>query len=432
MQHALASCQPDATRTRHVAPESAPATEHACGRRKRWTPDPAETITHTASRRSGRAAWLRALERAVTAGLVPGYNDTTQAIVDVLETRMGYDSGHARYVLADVMERTGLKRTAVTDHIKMLRAAGWLAWAEHGSLRNALRAAGMPGYAKTATVYAATIPPEYDAFEGNILRGRGYTARVVGVTPEARERRIVEASRTPSLRVVKEDGQVQVVGGKDGSTANAAADQSTRRKKKLTVTGYRITGERIDRARHLAVSVRPHVNWIQGASHDQLSWVFLDLVARDWSESRIVLWLRNLGAELGVRRWRPRFPHRVIAAAIRRDDQAAAQRAHTTGPGEEAYVPATAPNAAFQAARAAMRADGPQEPAETVPTVDEAPETAWDLATLREAADAEPGLIRSFARLAGRDAALRVYGTAAARILDTADAMARAGFLATA
>jgi hypothetical protein len=432
MQHTLATCQLDAAHLRHVVPETAHRPEQTSGRRKRWAPAPAETVAHTPSRRTGPRAWLRALERAVAAGLIPGYNATTQAIVDVIAGRMGYDTGHARYVMQDVMERTGLGKTAVTDHIKMLRAGGWLAWVEHGSLRNALRSLGLPGYAKTATVYAATIPPLYDAYEGNILDGAGYSARVVSVTEEARERRVVEASRTPSLWVVQEEGQVQVVGGKDGSTATAAATKTSRRKKTHTVTGYRITGPRIDRARQVAMSVRPHVNWIQGASHDQLSWVFLDLVARDWSESRIVLWLRNVGEELGVRRWRPRFPHRVIAAAIRRDDQAAAQRAITVGPDDEPYVRAVAPNTAFQAARDAVRAGGPQVPAETLPTVDQAPEDTWDRATLREAAAADPALVLSFARFAGRDETLRVYGTAAARILDAAEEFGRAGFLVTA
>ncbi|MFD0032579.1 winged helix-turn-helix domain-containing protein [Streptomyces sp. NPDC127172] len=432
--------------TGHVAPKSAPGPELASGRRKRWAPDPAETIACTTSRRSQPRAWLRALERAVEAGLLPGFNDTTRRIIEVLASRMGFDTGHCRYVMRDVMERTGLGKTAVTDHLKMLRAGGWIAWVEHGSLRNALRNLGKPGYAKTATVYAATIPPAYDRLMGHTLIGAGYEARIVidrrpgsavetavdtaGI--EAVENPDDETARTPSLWVDKEVGQVQMVGGKNGSTANAAASKIPRRKKKHTVTGYRITGERIDRARQLAVAVRPHVNWLQGASHDQLSWVFLDLVARDWSESRIVLWLRNLGQEIGVRRWRPRFPHRVIAAAIRRDDQAAAQRAITVGPDDEPYVRPVAPNAAFLAARGPLRAVAPRGPVEEMPTLDEVPENTWDLAMLREAAADDPAMILSFARHAGREATLRVYGTAAARILDAADEFTQAGFTVTA
>ncbi|MBP5896389.1 hypothetical protein [Streptomyces scabiei] len=90
--------------------------------------------------------------------MFPGFNDSTLAIIDVLQSRMDFDTGHARYALKDVIERTGLKRAAVTKHVAMIRRAGWLAWVEHGSLRNALRGLGRPGYARTATVYAATIP----------------------------------------------------------------------------------------------------------------------------------------------------------------------------------------------------------------------------------------------------------------------------------
>ncbi|MFF1284351.1 hypothetical protein ACFVY4_26865 [Streptomyces sp. NPDC058299] len=411
-----------------------------CERRKRWAPDPVETIAHTASRRTGPRAWLRALERAVDAGLLPAFNDTTQAIITVIASRMNYDTGHARYVLRDIMERTGLGRTAVTEHVKMLRAEGWLAWVEHGSLRNALRALGVAGYARTATVYAATIPPLYDAHEGHILIGTGYEARIVidyrpdspvdtaGKAPV--ENPPVDNSRTPSRWVLKGEGQVQVVGGKGVSTGRArAAEKSPRRKKKLTITGYKITGERIDRARQAAVSVRPLVNWIQGATHDQLSWVFLDFAAREWSDARIVAWLGKLGNELGVRRWRPRFPHRVIAAALRRDDQTATERAYTEGPDDEPYVRPVAPNEAFQAAREAIRG-GHEEPSECW-AIGEHDKVELDL--LERAAHVEmaretPGLILAQYRFLGRESAIRTFGTMAARVIDDYLEMARAGF----
>jgi len=444
MQHPFASCQLRAPETGNVAPKYARETEHTSGRRVRWTPDPAETIAHTASRRTGPRAWLRALERAVAAGLVPGFNDTTRAIIEVLASRMGYDTGHCRYVLRDVMERTGLGRTAVTDHVKMLRRAGWLAWVEHGSLRNALRALGLDGYARTATVYAATIPPAYDAYAGNTVIGTGYEARIIvdhrGKSPvdttgnEAVENPDVDASRTPSLWGVKEEGQVQVVGGEETSTARAAVDEAIRKlkKRKLTITGYKITGPRIERARQLARWVRPLVNWLQRATLDQLSWVLLDLVARDWTDNQILVWLGRLGQETGAVRRRPRFPHRVIAAALLRKDREDTQRAEGHLPGENA-APA-APNAAFQAAREALRTRRPQEPAAVVPTVDQVPVGEWDRATLRDAAAADPTLVLSCARHVGREETLRLYGSAAAAILDAADEEARTGLriLATA
>ncbi|MFI5814893.1 hypothetical protein ACIA7S_28540 [Streptomyces sp. NPDC051643] len=397
-------------------------------------PAPAETITHTESRRTGRRAWLKALDNAAERGLLPGFNATTRAIVDVLETRMGFDTGHARYVIADIMERTGLGRTAVTEHVKLLRRAGWIAWVEHGSLRNALRGLGRPGYAKTATVYAATIPPVYDEAMGHVRIGSGYKARVRAQRPVSPVDTAVDSavetpstsavdnsgtgsSRTPSLWVDKEEGQVKVVGGKATATASAAVPK-IRRKRKLTVTGFKITAERIQKARQYAVSMRPLVNWLQGASHDELSWVLLDLVAREWTESQILLWLHKLGQDAGGARKRPRAPHRVIAAALRRKDKADATRAVPADLEAEEYERPAAPNAAFAAARESIR--GRQEPIVDYPTVDEAPELTWELAEQREAAKADPALIQSYARIAGRDEALRVYGTAAAVVLEAA------------
>lgn len=435
MQHTLVTCQLRAPHSDHVVPESTPRIEQTSDRRKRWAPAPAETIARTCSRHTGPRAWRRALERAVKRGMIPGFTDSTWAIVDVLRTRMGFDTGHARYVLVDVMKQTGLGRAAVTKHVALLRAAGWLVWVEHGSLRNALRAGG---YARTATVYAATIPPAYDEAEGNVLAGRGYEARVIRPQAPANspvdtagkapvdtagkapvEKSGDEAAWTPSRWVVKEEGQVQVVGSKDSSTGQArTAHKSPRRKKKLTVTGYKITGPRIERARQLARTVRPLVNWTQGASHDQLSWVLLDLVALDWTENQIVAWLGKVGQEIGAPRWRPRFPHRVIAAALRRKDEADTRHAHH-GPDPDAARAATAPNEAFAAAAATVRQRGPEQPSQTIPTVDQVPEDNWDRGTLREAAAADLGLVRSMIEHLGRDEALRIYGSDVLRAYDT-------------
>lgn len=439
MQEAPAFCQLETPARVHVGEKSTLETERmreysaggdqAAGaygvstpaaRRGKWMPNAAETVAHTTSRHTGPRAWLRALGRSIKADLIEGATATTVVVYEDLARRMDYSTGHVRYCLAEVMERTGLSRTAITDHIRLLRRAGWLAWVEHGSLRNALRSLGLPGYARTATVYAATIPPEFDALEGNVLTGSGYDARVVTVTQEARARRVAQAgSRTPSLRVVKEEGQVQVVGGEGLSTAQARAAKTTpRRKKTLTILRYRITPERVERARQLAVTVRPLVNWIQRATHAQLSWVLLDLVAMGWSESRIVRWLNQLGAAVRAQRWRPRFPHRVIAAALRRDDIDPTLTWTT-----EALPPRAEPNTAFQQATQALHG---REPVEEYPTVDEAPEDVQDLLHLREAAAKSPELVVAYARFAGREEALRVYGARAAHILD----MAAAGLLA--
>ncbi|MFJ3763002.1 hypothetical protein [Streptomyces sp. NPDC090080] len=408
MQQTFVSCHPESTR----APKPA---QNASIRRKRWMPDPAETVTHTASRRTGPRAWLRALQHAAAAGLVPGFTATTQRIVAVLAGRMDYDTGHARYVLTDVMERTGLSRTAVTGHVRLLRAGGWLAWAEHGSRGNALRPRGLPGYARTATVYAATIPPHYDARVGNTVAGAGYLARLI--------------PRTPSLWWVEKKRAVQVVGGQGASTANAAnrkpTFRSTRRPRQLTVTGYKITSARIERARQTAQSVRPLVNWIQRSTLAELSWVLLDLVAQDWSEPRIRLWLHRLGQDLGAPRWRARAPHRVIAAALRHMAHTNALTAVPADIEHEEYHPSAAPNRVFQQAITDLRKPPPNgntQSADDVNSAENDPQrslTKWELAQLREAARTDPALVLSYAHIHGPAAAIETYGTMAQLILST-------------
>jgi hypothetical protein len=286
-----------------------------------WAPSPAETVRGTASRRSGPRLWQAALRRALEAGLLPGSTAVTLTIAEDLAGRMDYGTGHVRYQLAETMTRTGLGRSTVTKHVSLLRAAGWLAWAEHGSLRNALRAAGRPGYAATAAVYGATVPPCFDEWAGNRLEGAGYSARVVGATERGREQRVAEAadnasrkavdnrrkgsSWTPSLRVVKEEGQVQVVRG----FVTTAKPQ----RKTPTILGQTITGDAIATAKRLAAWVRPLVGWLQRATRRQLSWVLLDLVIRGWDEQQILRWLQDQ-SPLGT--WRPRHPHRHIASCL--------------------------------------------------------------------------------------------------------------------
>ncbi|MGW2555044.1 hypothetical protein [Streptomyces sp. NPDC001635] len=352
---------------------------------------------------------------------------------------MDFDSGQVRYCLKGMVARLGLSRATISRHVSYLREAGSLVWAQHGSRENVRRAQGVGGYAATATVYAAVIPPVYDRASGHRIVDSGYKARVVvdlRHRPKPVENSVLDDFRaqnleTPSLMRVKEVSQVQVEGGQETSTAQArTAKPATRRKKrKLTILGYRITAERIERARQLAASVRPLVNWIQGCTRDQLSWVLLDMVAKDWSKPQIVLWLQQLGQKLGIRHWRPQFPHRIIAAALRRQDQADTQGAMTRGPDhDQALRRSVAPNMAFQQARQALRCFSAQETVEEYPSLEDVPEDSWDLITLRQAAATDPQLLLSYARLQGRDEAARIYGTAAIATIDAAAEFVAAGF----
>ncbi|WP_235455410.1 hypothetical protein [Streptomyces olivochromogenes] len=366
---------------------------------------------------------------------------TTVTVARDLAARMDYDTGQVRYCLAGMVARLGLSRATIGRHVSYLREMGSLVWAVHGTRVNVRRARGLGGYAGTATVYAAVIPPVYDHAMGHGIVGSGYSARVVidqrGQAPAAVQpakpvdnppvdHRSSAPSETPSLTRVRCVGKAQVVGGKDSSTAARAAAQisSRRKKRRLTILGYKITSERIEQARRLAVSVRPQVHWIQTSRYDQLSWVLLDMVAMGWSEPKIVLWLHQVGHTAGTRRWRPRSPHRLIAAALRRHDHAATQKTIVQGPDyEQAARHSTAPNNAFQQAREKVQPDMRQ--GVEYPALDDIPEDIWDRAILHHAVDA--ALVRSFALHVGRDETIRVYGSKAAEILDAADENARAG-----
>ncbi|MFJ3658315.1 hypothetical protein ACIPPR_34045 [Streptomyces nigra] len=357
---------------------------------------------------------------------------------------MDYDTGEVRYCLKGMVDRMGLSRASISRHVAYLRDMGSLVWAEHGSLINARRARGLGGYARTATIYAAVIPPAYDQAFGHVIVGTGYTARIVidqrGTAAEPREQRLpVDKSavdeggsstdETPSPTWVKEVGKVQVDGGEDSSTASRTASQipSRRTKRKLTILGYKITSDRIEQARRLAVSVRPRVNWIQGARHDQLSWVLLDMVAMGWSEPKILLWLNQLGHNnAGTRRWRPRFPHRLIAAALLTLDRQAQEQQTQHGPDPDDDLRRTvAPNQAFHRARIAIAAT--REPVVEYPDVLQVPEDAMERGLLRDAVVEAPELVRLYAQLRGRDEAIRVYGLTAVTAMDAFLEAARAG-----
>ncbi|CAM5496039.1 hypothetical protein SANTM175S_04990 [Streptomyces antimycoticus] len=212
-------------------------------------------------------------------------------------------------------------------HGGYLRELGALVWVEHGSRTNRRRLMGLTGYAATATVYAATIPPCFDHAMGHRIVGTGYEARIVvdhrdqsnpvdnspvdSPSPEGRE--------TPSLTMVKEVGQVQVVGGVT-TTEQARLPKITTRRSKTTILGRRVTAAAANRARHLARWLRPLINWTQTASHDQLSWALLDPCLDGWDDQQILGWLSGMTRRShDGHTWRPDRPHRVIARQLRHE-----------------------------------------------------------------------------------------------------------------
>ena len=140
-----------------------------------------QEVAHTASRRSGPRRWRGAVVWLIAAGLHPRANATTQKVADDLAQRMDYDTGHVLYGMDAMAARLGISRASVARHIGYLRELGALAWVQHGSRTNRLYRMGLKGYAGTATVYAAVIPPVFDNAMGHRIIGTGYQAHILSL-----------------------------------------------------------------------------------------------------------------------------------------------------------------------------------------------------------------------------------------------------------
>ncbi|MET7801916.1 hypothetical protein [Streptomyces decoyicus] len=188
MQHLCARCQhlQAATHTPNTPhlpqPETLPLIKN-----------PSEQhITTTCSRRLRRPEdFLDAVTWAVK--YHPKANATTLAVAHDLAANMpASKDGHIAYVLATRHQRLGIARSTLAHHTAILRELGLLAWAEHGSLRNALRTrlghrfTPGTGYRATATIYAPCAPPEYDHAHGQLRHGTGYHSRIRAYTPQGR------------------------------------------------------------------------------------------------------------------------------------------------------------------------------------------------------------------------------------------------------
>lgn len=125
-----------------------------------------------------------------------------------------------------------------------------------------------------------------------------------------------------------------------------------------------------------------------------------------------------------------RFPHRVIAAALRRQDRAESEQAATRGSDyDEALQHSVPPNEAFQKATRKVRRDPAAQKAYVeYDQVEDVPLNGWELSLLRDALRTAPELVLAAAKVSGREAAVRTYGTAGARILDLHAEFKAAGF----
>ncbi|MFE6972251.1 cell wall protein [Streptomyces sp. NPDC057682] len=290
-----------------------------------------QEIDSTASRRARPGAWLRAVEWLVGAGVHRRGGATTLVVARELAGRMDYRRGLVLYDLEGTAVRCGVSVATVKRHVRVLRELGALVWRRHGSKRN-LR---LPGrrYAGTATVYAATIPPAYDAALGHRLDGSGYGARVCGVTEEGRER-AVRAARAP-----ERDG-VDAPRRREPHSSGAHHDlrtPDTRGRKNDTTRGRASSRSPFQVARDIAVArqVRPLVAWTQREGLRRLAYALRPFIDRG-------LDARDIAAELHgmAPGWRPARPAAYITAVLTAERERA--EAHGAAPRPEEFRRAVA------------------------------------------------------------------------------------------
>jgi hypothetical protein len=293
---------------------------------------PAQEVAHTSSRRSGPRRWLRAARWLIAAGLHGRANATTLKVAEDLAQRMDYSTGHVRYCLDETAARLEVSRATVKRHVAVLRELGALAWVQHGTRTNIRRALGMTGYAGTATVYAAVIPPVFDHAMGHRIVGSGYTARII---IDQRDRPTIPAQAAnpvdnrpvdnsageglepPSLTWVEEEEKVQVVGGSN-YTSPARQAKSRIPHQSSSIDGRRRTAADVEKASKVVRLVRALVNWTQSVPLRRLEFVLRPWTDRGWDAFRIADELNGMCS--GVR-WKPTRPDAFIRARIAADTQ---------------------------------------------------------------------------------------------------------------
>ncbi|MFD8516502.1 cell wall protein [Streptomyces antimycoticus] len=300
--------------------------------------DPAaQEIAHTASRRTGPRRWLRSVTWLIAAGIHPKANATTMRVAELLAADMDYDTGHVLYRLNH--RATAIPRATLTRHVGYLRELGALVWVEHGSRTNRRRLMGLTGYAGTATVYAAVIPPCYDHAMGHRIVGTGYEARIVidqrGQGPSSTpgpvdnppvENPSTEGRETPSLTVVKKVEKVEVVGGfKDTSRKRATSTTASIPHQTASSNSRpRRSPTQVARDIWIARQVRPRVNWTQSEGLRRLAYALRPLIDRGLDADAIAVELHALGLT-----WRPARPAAYIRCELARQAAHAAELAAT-------------------------------------------------------------------------------------------------------
>ncbi|QCX82631.1 hypothetical protein C9F11_45355 (plasmid) [Streptomyces sp. YIM 121038] len=345
-------------------------------------------VTATASRRLRRAHdFLAAAHFMVGSGFHPDAGPTTLRLAAVFAARMHRSKdGHLPLSADATARQLRLSRRAVYRHARVLRELGLLAYVEHGSKRNAMRTrhgdawTREHGYRGTATIFAAVAPPVWDRAMGRTTTGKGYTARVTGVTdsgrrhataaaierrrqqPSPQRRTPVDNTRpcTPSVMPPQPPTTEPVRGeGKDSAPRERAMPSPTRlqrpkRPKRPTDWTAHQTAHAMSQAR----SVQLHTWWTQGFCLRQLAYALRPLLAAGWTAQEITRELSRWTV-----RQRPRHAAAYLTAEIRRrtrtghlhlpDGLTAPRRRPPVSTGDEGDTPHGPRYAAMQARKAA-------------------------------------------------------------------------------
>ena len=302
-----------------------------------------QEVHTTTSRRSGPRKWLRAVEWLIAAGLHRRVNATTRRVAEDLAARMDFDLGHVRYALDAMVARLGISKASIKRHVGYLRELGALVWVEHGTKTNIRRKLGLGGYAGTATVYGAVIPPVYDHAMGHILVGEGYNARII--VDDRPRTSAVPASRTPvdnppvenpgtdgreppSRSWVSKSGTLKQVGGCNYTPQAAREDESTTSESKAnnnrSSNGTRRSPIQVAQDIRIAAQVRPLVRWTQYEGLRRLAFSLRPLIDRGMDSYGIAEYLHGL---CSARTWRPRNPAAYISTALAAQQKAADEQA---------------------------------------------------------------------------------------------------------
>ncbi|MEU6979544.1 hypothetical protein [Streptomyces sp. NPDC046371] len=333
-------------------------------------------------------------------------------VAEDLAVRMDYDTGHARYCLDEMASRLEMDRATVKRHVAVLRELGALVWVVHGTKANVRRRLGLAGYAGTATVYAAVIPLVYDRAMGNRIIGSGYEARALATPPNPVDNPPVEnPCAPPSLILVDQEGQVQVVGGEEEDTTRkrarrtAPTSPSTNKKRSCTGGAARRSPAQVAREIQETRLIRALVNWTQGERHlRRLAVVLRPLFDRGLTAHQIADELH--GMCLG---WRPQHPAAYIRTVLAKD----AARLTVLDTATHGDGPL---NTAGDWAGCALPVAEPADGHDVTEGEIALPLDGEELAQMRLQATSDLGIVRAWIATAGEDEARQVYGDGLVRL----------------